>query len=81
VDKVMNHPNINPERTAYKYKGWSESIPPGTDKWYELRATLGEIRKDMYDRIAKDKGVKVDESTIESLRPEFESQVDAMSQG
>lgn len=80
VDKVMNHPDINPDKTTYRYKGWSESIPSGTDKWYELRATMGEIRKDMYDRISKDKGVKVNESTIESLRPEFEKQVDAMTQ-
>jgi len=40
-------------------------VPEDANTWQEGRATLGEIRKSIYDKLAKSKGIKISPETIE----------------
>lgn len=87
IDKIINSPEVvKKDGKPYYYNSLFKGVIPqkmefpyGGDKWYEGRATFGELRKQMYDRISKNKDVSVTPETIEQLRPEFEKQVDAMN--
>jgi hypothetical protein len=47
----MNSPYI--KDNTFKSGFRTYKINKGSDKWYEARATIGELRKIMYDKIAK----------------------------
>ena len=51
----------------------------GARHWYELRATLGEVVKNIYMKLANQKGLKTLVGNIEKLTPEFNEMVDNMS--
>lgn len=74
VDPIVNNTN-----GAYKWNGWTYKIPEDTGTWQEGRATLGEIRKSIYDKLAKSKGIKISPETMEQLRPEFEKIIDDLT--
>ena len=77
VDNIMNSPYI--KDNTFKSGFRTYKINKGSDKWYEARATIGELRKIMYDKIAKQKGITISKETLPELRPEFEKQVNNMS--
>lgn len=74
VDPIINNTN-----GTYKWNGWTYKIPENTGTWHESRATLGEIRKSIYDKLAKSKGIKISPETIEQSRPEFEKTIDNLT--
>lgn len=82
IDKMINSPEVIQRNGQNHYKWIGINTRPvltGGDRWYEARSTFGELRKRMYDNIAKEKGTRVTEDTFEQLRPEFERQVDNMT--
>lgn len=49
------------------------------DKWYELRATVGEYIRSIYQKLARSKGYRNFVGHLDELRPEFEALIDKKS--
>lgn len=77
INKIYESPYI--ENGIYVKNNWPHKAPKGTESWEEGRATFGEIRKFLYDKISKDNNIQFSPENMDKLIPIFEKTADKLN--
>lgn len=77
INEIYESPYI--ENGTYIKNNWPYKAPKDTKHWEEGRATFGEIRKFLYDKISKDNNIQFSPENMDKLIPIFEKTVDKLN--